>query len=46
MPFTWVWMDCSLLYVPQFFKDIFYSNLLKFHFRFIKLFVVVWFYYC
>ena len=38
-------MDCSLLYVPQFFKDFFF--LLTFNFTFIKLFVVVaWFYRC
>ena len=31
MPFYWVWIDCSLLYVPQFFKDFFYFLLLTFN---------------
>ena len=31
MPFYWVWMDCTLLYVPQFFKDFFCWLLIYFY---------------
>ena len=39
MLFYWVWMDCSLLHVPQFLNLFFY--IVAFIFSFIKLFVVV-----